>query len=236
MATSDGQGSPIGGASSGGGSPREGEGMRKKKSKKGGSGVQYVEVRVAGIGLKGRKVCPFAVLLRAGASANVWQEAARTEVVYQDADPGFVTPFEIGNDETGYRVALYSRTGQSEEVNRCAFLGYAEFTVERMLRKDDGVIERVLRSRRGKADPKRGRLVLCGELVDVPRAPHTFSIRFGFGANSGVWGPMDGLRKTPRKAFYVGERARGACVAAKRGADAAATAGDISGNRQRHRG
>lgn len=183
----------------GGSSPARGSTRKSKKP----TGEQYVEVRVSGCALRGRKVCPFAVLLQAGSSANAWKEVARTEVVYHDPDPGFVAPFEIPNNDTQYRVALYSRSGQSEEVHRCAFLGYAEFTVERMLRKDDGVIERVLRSRRGKPDPKRGRLILCGELVDVPPAPHTFSIRFGFGANSAVWGPMDGLRKNPRKAFYV---------------------------------
>lgn len=164
---------------------------------------QYVEVRVAGCALKGRKLCPFAVLLRAGAKNNVWQEVSRTEVVYYDDHPGFVDPFELPNDDTIYRVALYSKTGSSEDIHRCAFLGYAEFTVDRMLRKEDGVIERVLRSRRGKPETKRGHLILCGELVDVPTAAHTYSIQFGFGKESGIWGPMDGLQKKPRKSFYV---------------------------------
>lgn len=161
---------------------------------------QYVEVRVAGCALKGRKLCPFAVLLRAGSKNNVWQEVSRTEVVYYDDHPGFVDPFELPNDDTIYRVALYSKTGSSEDIHRCAFLGYAEFTVDRMLRKDDGVIERVLRSRRGKPETKRGHLILCGELVDVPSAQHTYSIQFGFGRESGVWGPSE---KKPRKSFYV---------------------------------
>lgn len=164
---------------------------------------QYVEVRVAGSDLRGRRMCPFAVLLKAGTSSGSWVEKARTEIVYHDDNPGFVAPFQVKRDETQYRIAVYSRTGQSEDVNRCSFIGYAEFTVERMLAKPDGVIERVLRNRRGRAEPKRGRLILCGELVDVPTRSHTFSIRFGFGANSGVWGPMEGMRKQPRKAFYV---------------------------------
>lgn len=184
-------------------SPGAGGGGGRRRAKSG-SGKQYVEVRVAGVDLRGRKVCPFAVLLRPGSTANVWAEVARTEVVYYDSDPGFVTPFEVPNDKTTYRVALYSKTGNSEDIHRCTYLGYAEFSVERMLRKDDGVIERVLRTRRGKPEPKRGHLILCGELVDVPEKTHTYSIRFGFGAESGVWGPPG---RKPQKAFYVVYRA-----------------------------
>ncbi len=187
--------------SAGSSTKRKSKSKKQKKPTKGKN--QYVEVRVAGCALRGRKVCPFAVLLREGNSANVWQEVARTEVVYYDSEPGYVTPFELPYDETTYRVALYNKTGNSEDIHRCTFIGYAEFTVDRMLRKDDGVIERVLRSRRGKPEPKRGHLILCGELVDVPSTVHTYSIRFGFGADSGVWGP----KKPPRKAFYVIYRA-----------------------------
>lgn len=168
----------------------------------------YVELKIAALSLRGRRIDPFAVLMRLGRGANAtWEELSRTEIVWSDNDPAFVQSFEIPffdritAADVDYRVVLYSKTSRSDELRKNAFLGRADFTLDRILSKKDGVIERVLRNKAGKNDGRRGRLIICGEKVDVPDVKHMFSIQFGFSFNSNAWGPD--APKRAKKAFYV---------------------------------
>lgn len=171
----------------------------------------YVELKVAAIDLKGRRIDPFAVLMRPDSPdpRSPATELARTEIVWSDSSPAFVQSFEIPFPEhdpaaascTEYRLVVYSKTSRSDELRKNSVLGYADFTLDRVLGKQDGIIERVLRNRNGKNDGKRGRLIICGEKVTVGDTKHMFSIQFGFAFNSHAWGPDPG--KKAKKAFYV---------------------------------
>lgn len=171
----------------------------------------YVELKVAATNLRGRRLDPFAVLMRPESSPtfSAATELARTEIVWSDSSPAFVQSFEIpfpvhdpaSAAQIEYRLAVYSKASRSDELRKNSFLGYADFTLDRVLAKTDGIIERVLRSKAGKNDGKRGRLVICGEKVTVAESRHMFSIQFGFGFNSHAWGPDPG--KKAKKAFYV---------------------------------
>lgn len=164
----------------------------------------YVELKLAALDLKGRRVDAFVVLFNAN---NDLRELGRTEVVWSDTSPAFVTAFEIpyvesgGDDHVEYRVVVYNKTSRSDELKRNSFVGQATFTLERVLTKRDGIIERVLRSKKGRNDGKRGRLIICGERVSVSDVRHMYSIQFGFAYNSHVWGAEGG--KKARKTFYV---------------------------------
>lgn len=166
----------------------------------------YVELKVAAVELKGRRVDPFVVLFRGDSDSP---ELGRTEVVWSESSPAFVTGFEVPYDEqdleSQFRMVVYNKTSRSEELRKNSFLGYAEFSLERVFSKTDGIIERVLRSKGGKNDGKRGKLIICGERVLMPSVKHMFSIQFGFSYNSHAWGPESG--KKARKAFYVIYRA-----------------------------
>lgn len=165
----------------------------------------YVELKLAALDLRGRRVDAFVVLSRADGDGLT--ELDRTEVVWSDTSPAFVTAFEIPYTDAAadrsleYRVVVYNKTSRSDELRRNSFLGQATFTLERVLSKRDGIIERVLRTKGGKSDSKRGRLIICGERVSVSDVRHMFSIQFGFSRDSQAWGPEGGKRA--RKAFYV---------------------------------
>lgn len=169
--------------------------------------ASYVELKVAAVGLKARRADAFAVLARP--DGNSITELSRTEVVWSDPNPAFVSSFEIPiydklptND---YRVILYSKTSRSEELRKNSFLGFAEFSLQRVFAKNDGVIERVLRNKSGKTESRRGTLVICGERVQTSDTKHMFSIQFGFSAGSWCWGPDIGRKA--RRVFYVIYRA-----------------------------
>lgn len=171
----------------------------------------YAELKVAALDLRGRRLDPFAVLMRIGRGHGAgWEEVQRTEVVWGEGSPAFVQSFDIAlygdaSERMEWRLGLYSKSSRSDELRKNTFLGYSDFTLERMFCKVDGVIERVLRSRSGKNDGKRGRLIICGEKIVVSDVKHMFSIQFGFGAGCGVWGPEGG--KKAKKVFYVIYRA-----------------------------
>lgn len=150
----------------------------------------------------------FAVLLRATpATPAGWTEAGRTETVWGESSPAFVRAFAVRDDDCSLgcdlRVAVYAKTGRSEELRKNGFLGYAEFTAGRALEKVDGVIERVLRGRDGRNDG-RGVVSVVAERV-VEENGHGVSIQMGFAYNSKAWGEKGGKRA--RKAFYVIYRA-----------------------------
>lgn len=171
----------------------------------------YVELKVSATGLRGRRLDPFAVLQRLSAAATgipQWTEVARTEVVWADPSPSFVQSFEVPYNpddpsvlQLDHRITVFSKSSRSDELRKNTFLGYAEFAIERALSKVDGVIERVLRSKAGKNDGKRGCITICAEDMQVPDLKHMFSIQFGFGFNSHAWGPYPGRKA--KKAFYV---------------------------------
>lgn len=167
----------------------------------------YVQLKLAALDLKGRRVDAFVVLFNVNDDVN---ELGRTEVVWSDTSPAFVTAFEIpfvegrGEENIEYRVVVYNKTSRSDELRRNSFVGQATFTLERVLTKRDGIIERVLRTKAGKSDGKRGRLIICGERVSVSDVRHMYSIQFGFAYNSHVWG-AEGKKKA-RKTFYVSSR------------------------------
>lgn len=168
----------------------------------------YIELKIAALNLRGRRIDPFAILVRPPATHPPPDTAiiSQTEVVWSDRNPAFVHSFEIDLPDPShtppgeYRILLYSKTSRSDELRKNTFLGYAEFSLDRVFAKRDGVIERVLRNRHGKCEPKRGSVVVCGERVRVD-GKHMFSIQFGFGAGSRAWGPHSGRKA--KKSFYV---------------------------------
>ncbi|CAN8073234.1 unnamed protein product [Agarophyton chilense] len=168
----------------------------------------YVELKVAAANLRGRRIDPFVVLARASANAN--DEIARTETVWCDCNPAFVTSFEVplvNNDlpDCDFRLLLYSKSSRSDELRKNTLLGYADFSLQRVLSKQDGVIERILRSKSGKSDRKRGSVVICGEKVTPSPLKHMYSIQFGFSKQSAAWGPHTGRKA--KRCFYVIYRA-----------------------------
>lgn len=171
----------------------------------------YVELKIAAADLRGRRVDPFAVLARpTGGSFSTHDEIVRTETVWSEANPAFVTSFEIplnGDQipEGEFRVVLYSRSSRSDELRRNTFLGYADFSLSRVFAKRDGVIERVLRARSGRSERKRGSVIICGEKVKPAAVKHMYSIQFGFAKRSDVWGSAS--RRKARRCFYVIYRA-----------------------------
>lgn len=163
----------------------------------------YVELKIAAVELRGRRVDAFVVLYQGGGQGP---ELGRSEVVWNDTSPAFVTGFEIPDvEKEEYRIAVYNKTSKRTETRKNTFLGCADFALERALAKPDGIIERVLRSSAGKTDKNRGRLVICAERVQVTEGQHMFSIQLGFARNSKIWGPETG--KKAKKAFYVIYRA-----------------------------
>ncbi|KAI0558925.1 bile acid:Na+ symporter [Gracilaria domingensis] len=169
----------------------------------------YVELKVAAANLRGRRLDPFAVLARAAPASDL-DEIARTEIVWLDCNPAFVTSFEVplNNDalpECEFRLLLYSKSSRSDELRKNTFLGSVDFTLQRVLSKQDGVIERVLRGKSGKSDRKRGSVVICGEKVTPSDVKHMYSIQFGFSKQSNAWGPYTGRKA--KRCFYVIYRA-----------------------------
>ncbi|GAB0496462.1 hypothetical protein MMPV_007774 [Pyropia vietnamensis] len=155
---------------------------------------RYVEVKVAAFGLRGRLLDPFAALLTPSSPGH-WEEVARTEIVYQDANPAWVTSFELplrdATDATrAYKVAVASYDGRKgPELSKHPRLGGADFTLDRILDKRDGVIERVLRDKTGKVDERLGCLILCGEVITRMSPPHMFNITLGITADADAAGP-----------------------------------------------
>ena len=167
----------------------------------------YVEVKVAGVDLHGRRLDPFAVIFAKDTKSS-WQEMQRTEIVWEDNNPAFVESFEVPyiHQEDRFRplrVVIYNKTSKSNELKRNTFIGCAEFTLDRMLCKKDGVIERILRDKRGRSrggggagggtlgkegSGRLGYLIICGEEIERSPTPHMYSIQFGFEKWSGAWG------------------------------------------------
>jgi len=158
------------------------------------SSSRYVEVKVAAFGLRGRLLDPFAALLTPSSPGH-WEEVARTEIVYNDANPAWVTSFELplhdaSDTDRAYKVAIASYDGRkSAELSKHPRLGGADFTLERILDKRDGVIERVLRDKSGKADERLGCLILCGEVITRASPPHMFNITIGITSDADAAGP-----------------------------------------------
>lgn len=155
---------------------------------------RYVEVKVAAFGLRGRLLDPFAALLTPSSPGH-WEEVARTEIVYHDANPAWVTSFELplrdaSDAGRAYKVAVASYDGRKgAELSKHPRLGGADFTLDRILDKRDGVIERVLRDKTGKVDERLGCLILCGEVINRVSPPHMFNITLGITADADAAGP-----------------------------------------------
>lgn len=171
----------------------------------------YVELKIAAVDLRGRRLDPFAVLCHVPHPGAKPVELARTETVWSEASPSFVQSFRLPCEDDqpyppqDFRLQLYSRTSRNDELHKNTLLGFADFSLDRCFAKPDGVIERVLRNKAGKNDGKRGSVIICAELVSTLPITHTFSIQFGFAPQSQVWGTVTG-RRAP-KVFYVIYRA-----------------------------
>lgn len=152
------------------------------------------------------------VLIRADAPQL---EIARSETVWNERNPAFVRAFEVplpvSLTEVKFRAVVYSQTSRSNELKKNACLGYGEFTLDRILSKPDGVIERVMKNEAGKSEPKRGRLVICGENIQCPIINHMFSIRFSLAAACNIYQPS--RRRKTQKLFYV--RSYSSCTCRK---------------------
>lgn len=174
-----------------------------------GSSTFYVELKLAAVDLRGRRLNPFAVLTRPSKTKTAADilEIARTETVWADSSPAFVRSFELAcldessSPEGEFRIYIFSQSCTSDKLSRSTFLGYADFSVDRALAKPDGVLQRILRNRAGRSNSKRGALIICAERVRAVNTQHKFSIQFGFAAQSNVWGAAGG--RTAKKVFYV---------------------------------
>lgn len=167
----------------------------------------YVELKVAALELRGRRLDPFAVLKRAPTiQLPDPPELGRTEIVWGDTNPAFVQSFEIPIDNPNnltaeYRIYIYNKNSRSDELRKNSIIGFAELSIDRVFDKKDGVIKRMLKDKNGKRESNKGTLIICGEKISVADNKHMFSIQFGFGNHSECWGP--GVGRKAKRVFYV---------------------------------
>lgn len=167
-----------------------------------------IDLKIAALNLRGRRLNPFAVLTKPWANLGHMVELARTETVWSEPSPAFIQSFELpmpNADDTAasdYRIVVYSRTHRSSDaLHLQTVLGFCDLSLRKALAKPDGVLQRVLRDRKGVADPARGNLIVCAERVCIPEIPHSFSIQFGLAPRSRAWGPQDSRKA--RRIFFV---------------------------------